>query len=276
MVIGMNGNVLFRIGAISALAALAAPTTSQEVTRFSPTVGMTEAVNLSALSRQFMAQTPYTVNFDADALLKQSTSSTPRSVGEGLSAIEQALAGKYLDKKLSGQEDAARTRAGETLAALLSGNSMGGGFAPYGQPDQTPSPGRPGVGEALDRVSPQYTVPPELFAAVMKQESGGNPLAVSSKGAVGTMQTMPTTLTDPGYGVQPASDPTNSAEQERVGKDYLSAMFQRYNGDVKRTLVAYNWGPGNADKWDGNLGSLPAETRNYVKSIMGGSQNGKA
>ena len=62
----MTWNILVRIGAIFAIAALAACTTSQEVTRFSPAVGITERANLSALSRQFMAQTPYTVNFDFD------------------------------------------------------------------------------------------------------------------------------------------------------------------------------------------------------------------
>ena len=57
---------LIRIGAISTFAVLAACTTAPQVTRFSPTVGITEQANLSVLSRQFMAQTPYTVNFDFD------------------------------------------------------------------------------------------------------------------------------------------------------------------------------------------------------------------
>ena len=62
----MIGNVLFRIGAISAFAVLAACTTSPEVTRFKASAGIAEHEVLSALSRQFMAQTPYTVNFDFD------------------------------------------------------------------------------------------------------------------------------------------------------------------------------------------------------------------
>lgn len=36
------------------------------MTRIKATVGITEQANLSALSRQFMAQTPYTVNFEFD------------------------------------------------------------------------------------------------------------------------------------------------------------------------------------------------------------------
>ena len=88
-------------------------------------------------------------------------------------------------------------------------------------------------------------VVPSLEQAVMQVESGGNPAAVSSKGAVGTMQTMPGTLRDPGYGVVPARD-QSPAEQERVGKDYLGAMLRQY-ADPRAALAAYNWGPGNVD-----------------------------
>lgn len=56
----------------------------------------------------------------ADAMLKQSTSSAPRNVGEGLTAIGQALAGKYLDKKISGKEEA----ESEAFAASLAGSGI--------------------------------------------------------------------------------------------------------------------------------------------------------
>lgn len=55
-----------------------------------------------------------------------------------------------------------------------------------------------------------------LAGAVQSVESGGNPYAVSPKGALGPMQTMPGTLRDPGYGVAPARDNTPQ-EQARVG-----------------------------------------------------------
>jgi hypothetical protein len=115
---------------------------------------------------------------------------------------------------------------------------------------------------------------PGLEQAVMQVESGGNPSAVSPKGAMGTMQTMPGTLTDPGYGVAPARD-RSPAEMERVGKDYLQAMLKQY-GDPRLALAAYNWGPGNVDRAmqahggnvDAVLASAPAETRAYVPNVL--------
>lgn len=125
---------------------------------------------------------------------------------------------------------------------------------------------------------------PSLEQAVMQVESGGNPAAVSSKGAVGTMQTMPGTLRDPGYGVVPARD-QSPAEQERVGKDYLGAMLRQY-ADPRAALAAYNWGPGNVDNAlraaggnvDAMLASAPAETRAYVPKVLaqvGGGTSGR-
>jgi hypothetical protein len=115
---------------------------------------------------------------------------------------------------------------------------------------------------------------PGMEQAVMQVESGGNPAAVSSKGAMGTMQTMPGTLRDPGYGVAPARD-QSPAEMERVGKDYLQAMLRQY-GDPRLALAAYNWGPGNVDRAmqthggnvDAVLANAPAETRAYVPKVL--------
>lgn len=116
----------------------------------------------------------------------------------------------------------------------------------------------------------RYGINPSLFSNLVKQESGWNPTAVSPKGAIGLTQAMPATARDPGFGVTPLSDPYDPQESLRFGAEYLSAMLNRYKGDVPRALAAYNWGAGNADRWDGDMASLPEETRNYIKSITGG------
>jgi hypothetical protein len=91
---------------------------------------------------------------------------------------------------------------------------------------------------------------PPLTGVVQKLEGGtdaqGNSLT-SPAGAQGSMQVMPATQTNPGYGVTPAKD-NSPAEIARVGRDYLGAMTARYQ-DPALTLAAYNAGPGAVDDW---------------------------
>lgn len=118
---------------------------------------------------------------------------------------------------------------------------------------------------------------PDFFARQRQVESGGDPNAVSPKGALGPMQTMPGTLRDPGFGVTPARN-SSPAELQRVGEDYMQALARRY-GDVATALVAYNWGPGNTDRWlaaGANTAQLPAETRGYLQKMLGSAQQATA
>lgn len=128
-----------------------------------------------------------------------------------------------------------------------------------------------------------------MQAAVEHQESRGNPNAVSPVGATGVMQLMPATAMNPGFGVRDIfahadslgvaySGRTeaeadrlmrNAAVNRQMGTEYLSAMLERYSGDVPRALAAYNWGAGRADNWDGDMASLPEETRTYIRNITG-------
>lgn len=105
-------------------------------------------------------------------------------------------------------------------------------------------------------------------AVQMQENPEGDPDAVSSKGAEGLMQTLPTTQKDPGYGVAPVKD--NSPEEKaRVGHDYLKAMHAQYK-DPNLALMAYNWGPGNVNKWikeGAPLNAVPAETKDYLGKI---------
>jgi membrane-bound lytic murein transglycosylase MltF len=87
-----------------------------------------------------------------------------------------------------------------------------------------------------------------LLPHVIHQESGGDPTAVSPKGALGRLQVMPATADNPGFGIEPAKD-HSPEELERVGKSYLKAMLDRYPGRPDLALAAYNAGPGRADKW---------------------------
>ncbi|MDQ2066747.1 lytic transglycosylase domain-containing protein [Xinfangfangia sp. CPCC 101601] len=120
------------------------------------------------------------------------------------------------------------------------------------------------------QMAQKYGIDPNLFAALITQESGWRPNVTSPKGAYGLTQVMPDTARDPGFGITPLTNVEDPTDQLRFGAEYLSTMLNRYNGDVPRALAAYNWGAGNADKWSGDPNSLPEETRNYIASITGG------
>lgn len=99
-------------------------------------------------------------------------------------------------------------------------------------------------------------------------ESGGDPNAVSPKGARGVMQVMPNTQKDPGFGVTPAKD-DSPAELQRVGEDYYAAMQKKYGNDTL-AAIAYNMGPGATDDWlskGGDFNKLPAETQSYIGKV---------
>jgi len=93
----------------------------------------------------------------------------------------------------------------------------------------------------------------KLLPFLINQESGGNPNAIgpmtkTGERAFGSTQVMPATGANPGYGVAPMKN-QSVAEQTRFGKDYLTAMLDKYDGNVEKALAAYNAGPGAVDDW---------------------------
>ena len=124
--------------------------------------------------------------------------------------------------------------------------------------------------KSLEESNEKFQASPELFKSIRDVESGNNPAAVSPKGAMGTMQVMPGTARDPGFGVQPAKD-FSATELERVGQDYFNAMLNKYGGDKRLALIAYNMGPAAADKWlskGADPSRLPRETQGYVPKVL--------
>lgn len=105
-----------------------------------------------------------------------------------------------------------------------------------------------------------------LIASMMDAESGGDPNARSSAGAGGLMQVMPNTWKGLSNGDR--FDPNTNID---VGSQYMAEQLNKYSkyGDdaLKLSLMAYNWGPGNTDRWIKNGGKIPKETTNYVAKV---------
>lgn len=115
----------------------------------------------------------------------------------------------------------------------------------------------------------KYGLPAGLLSSVAGTESGGDPFAVSPKGAKGPFQFMDGTARDLGLKGMDVYDPHKSAD---AAARYLRYLLDATGGDLEKALASYNWGLGNVQKK--GMDNLPSETRNYVPKVMAGMRPG--
>lgn len=115
--------------------------------------------------------------------------------------------------------------------------------------------------DVITQAAQTYNLPEKLIASVIKQESNFNPNVVSSAGASGLMQLMPTTAKYLGV-----TDRENPEQNIMGGAKYLRQMLDQFDNDISTALAAYNAGPGNVKKY----GGIPPfkETQNYVTKVL--------
>ncbi|MDP4178127.1 MAG: lytic transglycosylase domain-containing protein [Bacillota bacterium] len=126
---------------------------------------------------------------------------------------------------------------------------------------KTKTSGNISIDQAVDEASKKYNVDRNLINAVIEQESSFNPNSVSSAGAVGLMQLMPSTASELGV-----SDPFNVEQNVDGGTKYLRELLDMYGNSKELALAAYNAGPQAVARYNG----IPqyAETQDYVKKVM--------
>ena len=116
------------------------------------------------------------------------------------------------------------------------------------------------INDAITIASKKYKISEDLLKAVIKIESNFDKQGVSKAGAMGLMQLMPQTALNLGV-----EKPFDIYENIDGGAKYLKMMLNKYDGDIDKSLAAYNAGPNAVDEADG----IPdiEETLNYVNSI---------
>lgn len=175
-----------------------------------------------------------------------------------------------------------RERMNNRLLSLVAGEQSYNGFGPL-FPERSYSAVEPSSEKAaskiqlvpsksdvvspadeLDRIIEQaadaYGVDRDLIRSVVRVESGFEVRSTSPRGAKGLMQLMPDTARE--LGVKNSYDPV---ENIKGGTRYLKRLLDRYHGDMRLALAAYNWGMGNVER---NPEKLPQETASYISRVL--------
>jgi soluble lytic murein transglycosylase-like protein len=192
----------------------------------------------------------------------------------GQPASDQTAARRQMEESIERQKQAIRRQTGATSSdafftvgwagAPMIASSPAADCVPLSDAESEPIVTDAATAQKLD---------PALIRAVIRQESGFRPCAVSPKGAMGLMQLMPQTAEQ-----FHLADPFNATENVRAGAQYLKQLMDRFKGDLKLTLAAYNAGPGRVEGDQPSIPNIP-ETQDYVnkilKSLAGASPEGK-
>jgi soluble lytic murein transglycosylase-like protein len=128
------------------------------------------------------------------------------------------------------------------------------------------------LARTLVREARRHRLDLALVMAVMHVESRFHNFAISPAGAIGLMQILPSTGEELARregntrrGSQTLLDPATNV---RLGTAYLRELSDRYRGDLRAALAAYNWGPGHVDRRIQAGTPLPTEYPNLVTQAL--------
>lgn len=182
------------------------------------------------------------------------TSMTYTTEAQFMEAIAQARSARIVRDNAKAAALAARTSSfQEILNASTAACSLG--------TSTTASTSNPSDLDAyFQEAADTYQISVDLLKAVAKQESGFQTGIVSSAGAIGVMQLMPSTASALGV-----SNPYDARENIMGGAKLLSQLSSRYNNNLDLMLAAYNAGTGSVNHY----GGVPPyqETQNFISKI---------
>lgn len=143
-----------------------------------------------------------------------------------------------------------------------------GSFKPAPRPGDAPRKGkairitREEYDEYIHRAATRYKIPEALVWAVMHAESNFDPNAISSVGASGLMQLMPSTASE-----MYVKDLFDVKQNIDGGTRYLRVLANMFDGDMVKIVAAYNAGPDAVKKYGGKVPPY-AETQAYVRKVI--------
>jgi len=155
---------------------------------------------------------------------------------------------------------------GAPRAAVAAGSQLDNDFDGVLRRTLAPaSPSRAQLDALVRRNAAAWQIDPALITSVIANESAFDPHATSAVGAKGLMQLMPATAASLGV-----RDPYDPAQNVAGGARYLRSLLERFGGNVRLAVAAYNAGPAAVEKY----GGVPpyAETQRYVNNVLGSLQ----
>lgn len=131
--------------------------------------------------------------------------------------------------------------------------------------------------EYVEKYSEEYEIDKLLIYSIIKAESNFDPNVKSKSEAIGLMQLMKSTAKE----IKPDITEEELYNEEvniKIGIEYFNKLLNHYDGNINLSIIAYNAGMGNVDKWinegtiknDGSdIENVPfKETNNYVRKIL--------
>lgn len=203
----------------------------------------------------------------------------PSSAPESSSAESDPIASTAYagyGESLSSTGEVGGANPSSEAAASAASYTGAAGATPSATPESAQGAAPAGAGTAptgagpyealIQQAATRNGVEPALLRGLIEQESGFNPSAHSSAGALGLTQLMPSTAASLGV-----TEPLNPTQSIEGGARLLGELLRQFHGNVSDALAAYNAGAGAVDQY-GGVPPYP-ETEAYVSKVLANARS---